>query len=239
MNPDVQKMISSAQRAPYSDRSRHFGLPKYTNVLREKLVLIFCLAALAVISVQIKYIFEINQEISEIRSAVTSVSEVRPDMTARRIMLEDFKDKLITLLGISILAFGLLIFLLVQRVIRPLQILTVTAKEISHGNLNVTVTVQHKYPMAELGGLLNEVAANLQEVLLLTFTTVGNSRCSLESMERVLELDSNSSINKEVLEQVSRIHKNLDTLSSIAKDFEFYQTHFDGQKVVAKGPQDK
>jgi methyl-accepting chemotaxis protein len=200
-------------------------------VLRNRLVLMFCLFALIAIVANIKLVLDVGSEISEI-SNVSANETVAGYPAERSKVLNEIRNKMLALLAITIVSFGAIIFLYVRRVVDPLNAISVTIKEISRGNLSVTAPTGQKDDVGDLGGAINDLAANFQEVLLLTGTTVGNFRCSLETMERILELDKNSPSGRHAQEQLEAIKKDLELLGSIVEAFEFYHTHFDGRKVV-------
>jgi HAMP domain-containing protein len=204
-----------------------------TAVFRNKLVLAFCFFALVAIFANIKLVIDVGNEISRSRHFSGSEASAGNGIPAKDSQtLGDVRTKTLVLLGITIFSFGAMICLYVAKVAAPLNALSVTAKEISKGNLSVTAPTGPNNDVGELGEAINELAANFQEVLLLTGTTVGNFRCSLEKMERILELDKNSPSGRCAQEQLEAIKKDLELLGSIVEDFEFYHTHFDGRKVV-------
>lgn len=233
MNSEFPKMTVVPQGGEDNSppRGRHSFLS--AAVLRNKLVLTFCLFALIAIVANIKLVVDVGSEISNSSniSGNQTITGNGNSAEGSQVLLE-IRSKMLALLAITVVSFGAIIFLYVRRVVDPLNALSVTTKEISRGNLSVTAPAGSKDDVGELGGAINDLAANFQEVLLLTGTTVGNFRCSLETMERILELDKDSPSGRHAQEQLEAIKKDLELLGSIVESFEFYHTHFDGRKVV-------
>jgi HAMP domain-containing protein len=227
MNPEFPKPTIVSQKGETRSRPSKGRTGLVLALLRNKLVLAFFFFALIVIVADIKLVSDVGREMS----ARSAVSDNRISVRDARV-LGDVKDKALVLLGITIMSFGAIISLYIMRVAVPLNTLSETAREISRGNLSVTAPTNRKDDVGELGGIVNDLAANFQEVLLLTGTIAGNFRYSLEKIESVLEPGKNSPGGCHVQEQLKAIKEDLELLSSIVEAFEFYHTHFDGRKVV-------
>jgi len=233
MNPEAPKTQpvprGGENHAP--PRESYFSL--VAIAARNKLALTFCFLALIAIAVNVKIVIDVSSELSgasHFSGAEAGTQSGQPGKEPRE--LQGLRNEMAILLGVMIIIFGSMIFLYVKKVVEPLHSLSVTAREISKGNLSVTAPVGAKGDIGGLGAVINDLAANFQEVLLLTGTTAGNSRCSLEAIEKMLELDRNSSAGRQLQEQIDAIKNDLDLLGSVVKDFEFYHTRFDGRKVV-------
>ncbi|MBI4964611.1 MAG: HAMP domain-containing protein [Desulfomonile tiedjei] len=201
-----------------------------------KLVAIFSLLALIAIAANAVILAEVSDEIARknsfyaTQSAVDRQSEAPRDMAA----LYAYRNHMIVLLGITIACFGAIIYLFVKKVAVPLNTVAYAAKEISRGNLTVTVPSRRRHEVGDLGQLVNEVAANFQEILLLTGTTVGNANCALQRLEDLLKSQSGLDCAPGLDEQIRAIKRDLETLGTVVKNFEFYETRFDGYKVTPR-----
>ncbi len=131
------------------------------------------------------------------------------------------------------MCLGSMIYLFVSRVVFPLNAIAKAAEEMAKGNLSVAAPCHHGDEVGELGHVINNLAINFQEVLLLTGTAVGNSYAVLERIQQALEQGENVDGN-DLKEQVTALKRDLEMLGTVVKDFQFYQTRFDGQKVVSQ-----
>jgi methyl-accepting chemotaxis protein len=233
MNPEAPKTRPVRKGSGDHSPPREPARSLFAIAARDKLLLTFCLLAFIAILANIKFIIDLRGdlfELSHVLSGQAMVDLGNPGKDPQTV--DGIKRKMLFALGIMIVSFGAIIILYVKRVIEPLHSLSETAREISMGNLSVTAPAGRDSDFGKLGAVINELAANFQEVLLLTGTTAGNSRCSLEAIEKTLDSNKDSPVSHEVQEQVNAIKKDLELLGSVVKEFEFYHARFDGRKVV-------
>lgn len=240
----------SPREQPSCGCSRHTSAPgeKRLSILlsaveRNKVLLVFCLLAFAAVVVDMKLVFDVRDQMTKAGKVPVSnpVSETLINDPLQAETLDYVRSRMSLVLGVMILCFGSMIYLYVYKIHRPLKRLTSAAKEMSNGNLGALIPSDGHGEMGELAEVINDLAANYQEVLLLTGTAVGKSSSAVERIEKVLDLSGESSGQEELREQVGLIKTDLEMLGSVVKDFEFYQTHFDGRKVVptSRGPRVK
>ncbi len=136
------------------------------------------------------------------------------------------------LLAVLIACFGSIVYLFYSRIAVPLEGLTRAAKRMSRGELSATVQVHPKHDLREIAQVINDMAANFQEVLLLMGTTVGNSQSAIEQIEMLIQHGNATGCTENLQEQLQAIKQDLELLNSVMREFEFYHTRFDGRKVV-------
>ncbi len=219
------------------DPSPSHGKPLSTSLsalARHKVLLIFCLLASVAVVMQMKFVLDVGNEITAVRNVQQSNAAAGPQLTAlpRADLLSSFRSRMSLLLGIMIVCFGSMIYLYVQKILRPINRLTRATKELSNGNLSIIIQSTDHGEVGQLADVINDLSANYQEVLLLTGTAVGKSSYAVERIEKALEPGDNWTGAKELREHVEVIKRDLEMLGSIVKEFEFYQTRFDGRKVV-------
>jgi methyl-accepting chemotaxis protein len=204
-------------------------------VARNKILLIFCLLALAAVAVGMKFVFDISSEITKADHVRLSnpTGDQHAAIRSHAEFLSYFRNRMSLLLGVTIVCFGAMICLYVKHILRPLKLLTKITREMSSGNLSVSVQSHDRNEVGQLAEVINDLAANYQEVLLLTGTAVGKSSSAVERIERVLDHAGNSAEREELQNQLGVIKKDLEMLGAVVKGFEFYQTRFDGRKVVS------
>jgi methyl-accepting chemotaxis protein len=223
------------------------GEGKFSHLLgaveRNKVLLVFCLLALAAVVVDMKFVFDLNGEMTKAGNVRVGnpVSERLITVPVYAEVVGYVRYRMSVLLGVVILCFGSMIYLYVHKIHRPLKRLTQAAREMSSGNLSVPIRSNGSDEVGELAEVINDLAANYQEVLLLTGTAVGKSSSAVERIEEALDRGGQPAGQEELRGQVEAIKRDLEMLGSVVKDFEFYQTHFDGRKVVhaEKEPQGK
>jgi len=210
---------------------------------RNKVLLVFCLVALAAVVVDMKFVFDVSGEITMADQVQVSNPASDPLMMVpvQAKLLDYIRTRMSLMLGVTILCLVSMIYLYVHKIHRPLKQLIRATKVMSNGNLSDPIRANGLNEIGELAEVINDLAANYQEVLLLTGTAVGKSSSAVERIEKVLDRGDKLAGQEELQEQVGVIKRDLEMLGSVVKDFEFYQTHFDGRKVVhtAKEPQVK
>jgi methyl-accepting chemotaxis protein len=203
-------------------------------VERNKVLLVFCLLALAAVVVDVKLVFDVSGELAKAGKVRVSNPAGDPPMTdpVQAELLDYVGTRMSLALGVTIFCFASMIYLYVHKIRRPLKNVVRATKEMSKGNLSDPIRPNGRDEVGELAEAINDMAANYQEVLLLTGTAVGKSSYAVERIEKVLNQTDKSAGQEELQEQVGAIKRDLEMLGSVVKDFEFYQTHFDGRKVV-------
>jgi methyl-accepting chemotaxis protein len=235
---------------PFSGRGRSPTPPDVEQlspllrvVERNKILLVFCLLALAAVVVDMKFVFDVSGEMAKAGKARVTNPEGDPLITVPVPveLLGYVRTRMSLALAVTFLCLASMIYLYVRKVHRPLKQVVRATKEMSNGNLSDPIRPNSRDEVGELAEVINDLAANYQEVLLLTGTAVGKSSSAVERIEKVLDRGDKSAGQEELQEQVGVIKRDLEMLGSVVKDFEFYQTYFDGRKVVhtAKGPQVK
>ena len=201
---------------------------------------IFCLLAFVSIGVNVAFIWDTKSLIQQKSgppsieaSATGGVSEMD-----RQSLLATHRNRLLVLLGVTACSFAVIIYLYMKMVVAPLDIVARAAKEISKGNLKVTAPTNPAGQIGEFAGAINDLAANFQEVLLLTGTAVGNSREALDRIEKNIGQQGRV-VDEELRRQIDLIRDDLTMLASVVKEFDFYQVRFDGRKVMQDGRRSK
>jgi len=240
--PPREQFFSGRGRHPSPTDGKRFS-PLLRAVERNKVLLVFCLLALAAVVVDMKFVFDVSGEMTKADKVGVSNPASDPLMTVpvQVELLDYIRTRMSLMMGVTILCLVSMIYLYVHKIHRPLKQLMRATKEMSNGNLSDPIRPNGRNEIGELAEVINDLAANYQEVLLLTGTAVGKSSSAVERIEKVLDRGDKSAGQDELQEQVGVIKRDLEMLGSVVKDFEFYQTHFDGRKVVhtARKPQVK
>ncbi len=234
MAPDKRKVSLSSSGSYARSPARKRPSNRNPEGLLKKLLIIFCLLGLIAVGANVKFLLDTSAEIRE-------HIETGPDQQVKRTIgqpedsvtiLQASRQRIVILLGITVICFGSVVYLFFKRVVVPLNLVTQIAGELSRGNLSVSALRNPHGDLGDLGVALNDLAANFQEVLLLMGTTVGNCSSTVERIEKALETRSAASLD-DIREQLENIKTDLVLLRSLVQEFEFYQTRFDGQKVVS------
>ena len=140
------------------------------------------------------------------------------------------------MLGSLLVNSACLIFIIgffYTRITRPLNSVRQGLDEILRFNLKVSFPPTADPQANDLSTKLNEIAANIQEILLITGTSIGNIREKLENIHRIISDETIPFESNEIHEQLSSIETELELLESVVHQFKLYRATFDGRKVLS------
>lgn len=212
--------------------------------LRKRLLAIFCVLALAAVLVNLNFVLHWDDEqtkgyiIDSVKGLAGKEANPGTSESVASETLSRFRTHLLVMLAITVVCFGTIILLFVKRIFGPLDSIARAGQEISNGNLSVSAPSNSLDEIGELGEVVNQIAANYQEVLLFTGTTAGNSHSAIEKMARLLNEHEAPDCVDQLQEQVEIVKQDLETLEAMVKDFTFFETYYDGRKVVRHGPEE-
>ena len=142
----------------------------------------------------------------------------------------------------SLLTGGLLTILLLSilwlrftlhQINRPIQKLQRSVSHLAQGKLNETVDINSTDEFGQIGAGINELAANLQELLLYIWKQTG------QCMAIVEEINANSGKNKNEIQeksidgQIKQLIESIENLREMAKAYVFYDVRLEGEKALA------
>jgi methyl-accepting chemotaxis protein len=220
------------------DRSGHGEPipPPRSGTLLNGLLVLLCIVLSAAVGMTIKSIIDLNNEatkrliVGDIRAA-TGASKNPSGAPPEIRTLSRYRDRLLILLGLIIVCFTAGGYLLALRRRIPLQTVAEGARQIAGGNLDVAVPTDRTDVLGVLGRAVNDIAANYQEVFLLTGTKAGKCGSAVERLTQLLEHGEKPGSGEEMSRQLELLDRELGEICEIIGSFDFYQVHFDGNKV--------
>ncbi len=137
--------------------------------------------------------------------------------------IEKLRNKALMMIAVIMAVMIIVLTMFIKNITEPLQHMLESSKEISKGDLSQTIRVQSKNELAELGNVINEMASNLQEIILLSrnMCSAGNEYIRKTSSilnHQKLSRDNIDKIGKEVLHLKSEV----ELLSEFIDYFNFY-----------------
>ncbi len=211
--------------------------PPPSGVLLNGLLVVLCIVTSLAVGMTIKSILDLSNEstrksiVKEIQATSETTTENVSGNSLRIRTLARYRDRLLTLLALTIICFGAGIYLLVRRLKAPLQAIADGVREIAGGNLGVAVPADRTDLLGGLGQAVNDIAANYQEVFLLTGTKAGKCSSAVKELAQVLSREEKPASREKALQQLELLGRELDEIGQMIAGFDFYQVHFDGKKV--------
>lgn len=126
------------------------------------------------------------------------------------------------------------LFLVVGKILKPLGGMVETAKAIAEGNLRGTVAVRSRDEIGILGELLNDLAANFQEILLLVWNHTANSARALQEIKELIQSQSGVGLPPSgIAERLRTVQEDLHAIQKMVRTFQFYHVAL-GQEDVTR-----
>jgi len=141
----------------------------YKGSLQRTMIIFFLMISFASCLIAGEFLFDINSEAmrSELIHNFTRLSngEIQADLAFHPI--EILRDKAILMVGLFLIVVLILLTMFIRNITEPLQHMIEASKLIAVGDLSQTVSIRAKNELAEMGGIINQLTSNLQEMLLL------------------------------------------------------------------------
>jgi methyl-accepting chemotaxis protein len=133
--------------------------------------------------------------------------------------IERLRSKAILMLCIILFVVVIVLTMFIRHITEPLQHMIETSKEISEGDLSRSVTIHSRNELSEMGNVINEMASNLQEIILLTQRVCSSGRTLLDSMTAT---GSPRNTNDDEVAGTGKFNSDLTLLCGLIDHFKFY-----------------
>lgn len=169
------------------------------------MVVYFLLIGFAALFVGVEFIAETHGK--EIRQAfLARVADHAPPMPQEEILqpLNHLRDKAVLVIAIILVVILIVMTMFMKHITEPLQHMITAARQISAGDLSQTIRIDGNNELAELGGVINEMASNLQEIIHMSRNTCASGQAFLADMAVALDQPEVTGDN------LSGIHQRMD-----------------------------
>lgn len=120
-----------------------------------------------------------------------------------------------------------------RRIGKPVHIIATAVSKLAKGQLNETVAVDTSDEFEQIGGSINELAANLQELLLYIWKQTGQCHDLLDHIHRNPDLRHDKRLTLESLGYLKQLSAAIDDLREMAKAYVFYDVCIEGTNTQA------
>lgn len=159
-------------------------------------------------------------------------------------------DALVPIKGLElrialILSAGFLVILLlgllwqrfcVRRIHRPIRAIHRAVVRMAQGKLNETLSIDTVDELGRIGAGINELAANLQELLLFIWKQSGQCLATLNTIQRLLDESVGDDLEPDLRDSLAQLTSAIEDLRTMAKAYVFYDVRLDGDQAVAVNP---
>lgn len=201
------------------------------------LVIFLVMVILTTIAVYLIAYVEITRTLASVYNAAPGSETSTVIQQAKQAEFSGLKIRLLLLLSAAILiicALGYLwVGLATRQLKRPLRIISRAISRMARGKLNSTVTIASQEEFTQIATGLNELAANLQELLLYIWKQSGQCLVQLEKLEVDPAHDGDAHLTAAQLDHIHQIYKSVDSLRNMAKAYVFYDVHLEGEHTLS------
>ncbi len=120
-----------------------------------------------------------------------------------------------------------------MKIDRPARIILRSLNQLAKGQLNETIAIDTPEEFRQIGSGINELAANLQELLLFIWKQTGQCLTLLEHIQNNPDLRHDRRLTLESLGYLKKLSESMDDLREMAKSYVFYDVSLDGDKIHA------
>jgi methyl-accepting chemotaxis protein len=137
--------------------------------------------------------------------------------------IDRLRSKAILMVVIIMVVMLIVLTMFIKNITEPLQHMIQLSRKISAGDLSQTVRVDANNELADLGHVINEMASNLQEIILLSQRICDDGRAHVDNAMRQL---NRSDLDPQSVDQLRRaigtMGDELSTMGEMIEYFNFY-----------------
>lgn len=151
--------------------------------------------------------------------------------------LAGIKIKILLFLSVCLLAvlFFTTVWLrfAIHRINSPVHAIRRAVYRLAQGKLNETVSLTGDDEFGQIGSNINELAANLQELLLYIWKQTGQCIVILDEINHSPNLHDDQRFDSEMAKQLKELTTAIENLRAMAKSYVFYDVRIDGEQTLA------
>lgn len=145
------------------------------------------------------------------------------DQNALFAPIDRMRSKAILMVGIIMVVMLIVLTMFIKHITEPLQHMIGLSEKISAGDLSQTIRIDADNELAQLGHVINEMASNLQEIILLSQGLCDNGQAHIDQALKQLEHKAPDAQHLErIRRSVHGLKTELDTLREFVACFKFY-----------------
>lgn len=153
------------------------------------------------------------------------------------VFVAELKYRLLLIIGAGCVAAALVSLLwlrIAARAIqRPIRIIQHAVDRMAQGKLNETIAIDTADEFGRIGNGINELAANLQELLLHIWKQTGQCAHSLETLRRGSAYEKGAPSATELQSALDQLAGAVENLRAMAKAYVFYDVRLEGNQTLA------
>ncbi len=199
------------------------GRSRYS--LQRTMIIYFLLIGFASFLVGVEFLaeFQGGQLKEEIWSRIQQPGHTAADKELVFAPIDRLRSKAILMLAIIMMVVVIVLTMFIKHITEPLQHMIRKSQEISAGDLSQTIRIDANNELNELGGVINEMSSNLQEIILLSQRVCASGRIHVADALAVIEnTPSGEGGMTRVNDSIRALGEELNHLNEVVDCFNFY-----------------
>ncbi len=189
------------------------------------MIIYFLLVGFASMLVGVEFILDTHSSSleSELISNCGKYSSGEIDRATLLSPIDRLRNKAILMVVIVLVVMIIVLTMFVRNITEPLQHMIEVSRELSKGDLNHSVRIEADNELAQLGRVINEMASNLQEIILLSKQMCRSGERFARKAEVLLgdgRIDEDRT--RELKTIIGKMHSELTTLNEVIEFFNIY-----------------
>ncbi len=200
--------------------NKHF---RYT--LQRTMIIYFLLVGFASLLVGVEFILDTHSSRfeNELLANCEQYNNGNIDSDEFLAPVDKLRSKAVLMIGIILLVMIIVLTMFVKNITEPLQHMIEVSREISKGDLNHSIRIEAENELAQLGGVINEMASNLQEILLLARQMCRSGERFVSNAEILIgDGDIDGSKALELKAEVRKLHSEIAMMQEVIEYFNIY-----------------
>ena len=204
---------------------------RYT--LQRTMIIYILLIGFASVLVGIEFLADFNSCAlkSEILNSYKMGDQARVDSKELLMAIDRLQSKAILMVAIIMAVVLIVLTMFIKNITEPLQHMIGMSQQISSGDLSQTIQIDANNELADLGQVINEMATNLQEIIMLTEHLCANGQTHIEeALHQMKQLSIKHHDIDKLGQSINALGDELSGLSEFIAYFNFYT--FDQKRNV-------
>jgi methyl-accepting chemotaxis protein len=193
--------------------------------LQRTMVLYFLLIGFASVLVGVEFLVDFHRGSlkTEIWENMRQYGHAQEHQEAIFAPIDRMRSKAMLMIGIIMLVMVIVLTMFIKTITEPLQHMIQQSQKVSAGDLSRTIDIHANNELADLGGVINEMASNLQEIILLSQRMSAGGRRFVDQALGQLQQKPLTAVQIHQLEKgVRELGKDLEMLDQVLAYFRFY-----------------
>jgi methyl-accepting chemotaxis protein len=193
---------------------------------------------LVLLTTLVAYLF-VYKEIVQFSLVPAYVSDVNPaQQSLSPATSGEFKMRVVLVLSAGMLSIVIIsviwLRIAMHRIQKPIDTIQQAVFRLAQGKLNETVAIETMDEFGQIGSSINELAANLQELLLYIWKQSGQCVQSLDKIHQYRSgLPESERLSHGTDQHLHELAAAIESLREMAKSYVFYDVRLDGEKALA------